>query len=68
MFDMLLFEYIANYRDILGMGQTVGFYIVRIRVLAHSDLLISITCNHMTVARRQNLIQISQRCTIVRVH
>ena len=37
------------------MCQTVSLNVVRVWVLAHSYFLISIACDHMTIARRQNL-------------
>jgi hypothetical protein len=43
-------------RGLLSMGQTVCLNIVRVGIFAHSDFLVSVTCDHMTVARRQCLI------------
>ena len=41
--------------DLLCMPEAECLNVVRIGILAHSNLLIPVTCDHMTVARRQNL-------------
>lgn len=42
--------------DSLCMAQTECLDVIGVRVSAHSDLLITITCDHMATARQQHLL------------
>ena len=41
--------------NLLSVGQTECLYVVRVGELAYSNLLISVTSDYMTVARRYDL-------------
>ena len=52
---IIIFNMINIYVDLLCVPQAERLNVVRVGVVADSDLFISVTCNHMTVARRQKL-------------